>query len=471
MVKQKDVKSRSSRSYLGKGWYSKLAIIGAIIILIIGAFLFVNLKSVGKAIGDSCEFGKKEYTYCPDIGIVGSDGLGVYQEKTAIVSLKEGNCDSNEQKKSCPGFCNAGYCISNTAKYLDCFAPNSVIRLNDFDSLCQPLTGQQDPNNNYNWIDCEGEWKGTVISGNEKFYCGGDKKFYPCVTETDGTAYPKSSNKHLCVSKENKWVTCDDKLDKKDWLKLDGLFLCRGSYWDKCNVTKVSTTKVYYCSKDGDNKWKWKECTKAGLSADFKQLCQQEGTTWKWAVCGNTAATNKNKNSLDGKYYCDGSTWTTVGTTDLFVNGVKETCNATNIGTHAENSFKYCDGKEWKDCNDTTDHTFSSDGRALCSNGGWLSCTTGTHNKKALFYGSGPHGGEFLCDGEKETWITCDASTTPKLLFGSYSSSPDQFYCSYKGDHYQWQKCNSTKTTPDLISGDNTKICKSGNKWTAPAAF
>ncbi|MBI4980989.1 hypothetical protein HZC30_05540 [Candidatus Woesearchaeota archaeon] len=282
---RKRVKNRSSGSYLGKGFYLKLGVIGAIIILIIGAFLFVNLKSVGKA-GEAPCYGE-EYTYCPTEGAIGKEKTGeVYRENPSIESLKSGKCNDSV----CAGFCEKGYCFSNTAKIYDCFASNSVVRFDDFDSFCKPLTAQDNKDNNYNWIDCEGEWKGTVISGNEQFYCSKETKgrFYPCIDELNGEVNPNTEKKYLCVASSNKWMTCDDKIgDKK--LQLNDRFVCGADkVWSECKDANkgISGTKKYYCSKDGDNKWKWKECTKAGLSADLTQLCQQEGTpaTWKWAV-------------------------------------------------------------------------------------------------------------------------------------------------------------------------------------------
>ncbi len=468
---EKDKHSVSSKhSSSHKEFYTKLAVIGVIITLVVIAFLFIGVKPSGKA----------DYNYNPNTEEIGGQSSSkgvVYSEKSAVASVKNNDCPGND----CAENCKNNFCFSKAAMdNYDCFAPNTIVRVDDGnsgvrDKLCEEITNGE-TYDGYNWIVCAGDKLGELFDENDKFYCGKNKKFYPCITETNGEVNPNTEQKYLCVASSNKWVTCESNLDKK--IQLDGLFLCwqkdNAWKWDQCGNNdkgKAVDTKKYYCENVVD-KWKWKECTKNELSADGKQYCQQEGTptTWKWKNC--TTA-----NLQVGDYICKskGGVWTKVEKGDVVSGGELDTCNSTETGIHSGNSSKYCNGVNWIDCTVFNKFNLSTDGKAYCGSCQsnickWSMCNSSL-DKEMYPTGSVPNQYQYLCDGSAtvQKWLTCDASTSPNLLFSS-GASKDQFYCSNKGDHYQWQKCNSTSTnTAKLISGDNKYICKSGNKWTSPS--
>ncbi|MBI4981136.1 hypothetical protein HZC30_06295 [Candidatus Woesearchaeota archaeon] len=467
MDKKKVIERRNPKRISSqRDFYQKLAVVGIIVLIVLGIFFLAGLKGVGKA------------SYTP------SD-KEVYIEGNSKKAVDDSDyCGPDSGDDECKDNCgdSTKWCYS-TLKDL-CYPTNSIIKgegsanwvQNDdlsysygfgyttddkIAALCDPA-GEGSFPPGYAWVFCTGSIKKTVYK--EKFYCSNGGQWFPCTGEKDPTGKLINDEiikdeKHLCVASSKKWMTCDEKLDKKDWLKLDGLFLCRGSYWDKCDSDSkgVSTTKVYYCSKDS-GKWKWKECANTKLSADLTQLCQQEGTTWKWKNCTKDGLTI-------GSYYCKtkGGVWAELGAGDVVASGKLDSCNVTDTGIHSGNSSKYCNGINWTDCTTANKFTLSTDGKAYCGNCSstckWSTCNSSLNKERYPAGDKAPNQYQFLCDDTQQKWLTCDASTTPNLLFSS-GSSKDQFYCSYKGDHFQWQKCNSTKTTPDLISGDNTKICK-----------
>jgi hypothetical protein len=456
MVKKEDAKVSTVHKHSSphKEFYTKLAVIGVIVIVVIGVFLFAGLRTAGKASAFVINDG---YGYNPDVETIVGDGTDtgiVYAEKVPVES-SEKDCAEN----------NSGYCFSKTADVNDCFAPNSVLRFKNNDKLCEALDSG-DVNDGTHWISCTGNNMGNIFDENEKFYCGGDNKFYPCVAENNKKVYSNDAKKYLCVASKNKWKTCSDKLVETDKLQLDNEFLCINSTWkwQECSSVEATSDKKYYCEKDED-KWKWKECTKNELSADNKAYCQQKGISavWKWKNCTSAGLTI-------GNYYCKskGGVWTTVGTTDLIVDGVKETCNSTNIGTHDKNLSQYCNGKGWESCNVFNKYNLSSDTKAYCGTDSpkWNLCNPTTNAKEIWPTSNVPNQYQFLCDDTQQKWITCDSNLNSKLMFPNLPNFVDLFYCGKKDEKWQWQNCSSN----GLITGDNTKICKFGKygKWVSP---
>ncbi len=302
------VSSKHSSSH--KEFYSKLAVIGVVVVLVIGVFLFAELKGVGKAVGDVPLSG---YYYNPNASnpsVATGEGFVYYEKKVEQADDDNSDCNINNKGKwkcdeNCPypnkkpyTYCYSTYDIVNNDdgedifNELECYAPFSVTREGGADRLCvNPenyskyksegyyLGDSGGLYNGYNWINCSGDAKGKVHL--DKFYCGKNKKFYPCIAETNEEVNPEKERTYLCVASSKKWVTCESSLSTK--IQLDK-FLCNSSNkWQECTSTKITSNKKYYCEKESD-KWKWKECAKAGLSADLKAYCEEEGTMWKWTA-------------------------------------------------------------------------------------------------------------------------------------------------------------------------------------------
>ncbi len=304
MVKKRAIKSGSGveDNTSSKSFYTKLSVIGIVVILVLGIFLFAGLRGVGKAWVSASE---SDPFYNAGAATTGEEYQGVvYYEEVPQEDKDEddeGDTESQCKKKTdCDENCPypsqqaATYCYSTTADTWTCYPPSSVTRTSNQDSVCvdpsnyntyknkNEYTGLTDGTyNGYNWLDCkDGVKKTTVLDG--KFFCTDDKKFLPCVEDYDGV-YKKDANnvvKFLCVASSKKWVTCDAQLTTK--IQLDK-FLCNSSNkWQECTSIKTTSNKKYYCEYVVD-KWKWNECNgKNELSADGKQYCQQEGTMWKW---------------------------------------------------------------------------------------------------------------------------------------------------------------------------------------------
>ncbi len=307
MSKVRTVKGKNEKVDVSqKVFYQKSAIIGLVVVVVLGVFLFAELKGVGKA-WESATIEDPFYNAVATFTGEAEQGAVYYESIPKENKDKDEYGDTSSEckgKHDCDENCpypnqqSATFCYSTSAEF--CFAPSSVIRTSNQDSVCvdpsnyntyknkNEYTGLTDGTyNGYNWLNCKGDLKKTTAL-NGKFFCTDDKKFLPCVEDYDGV-YKKDANnvvKFLCVASSKKWVTCDDKIgDQK--LQLDNKFVCGADkVWSECKEANkgISGTKKYYCEKESD-KWKWNECTENELSADGKQYCQQEGTpaTWKWA--------------------------------------------------------------------------------------------------------------------------------------------------------------------------------------------